>query len=158
MSALTFVDPDLVTRICRDAIAGQRSGFLGADVEPVGDRLDGTSWVGMDSWSHAREALTALNAHGISGHDCQDGRLHVTGWDLRLLHWRLGALLAGVDDLTHEWGSTVEMVWYHYDRRVSAGVDPIQPRSSPTLRLPSATAYRSRDGRRRSRPSTACSS
>ena len=54
----------------------------------------------------------------------EDGRLHVTGWDDRLLHWRLGGLLAGVDDLTGEWGSTGELVCYHYDRRVVAGVEP----------------------------------
>lgn len=104
MSAPTGVDTDLVTRICRDATTGSRNGTRtedAEDVDVVGDPLDGTAWVGMASWSHARDALTALNAHGISGHDCQDGRLHVTGWDIRLLHWRLGALLAGVDDLTN---------------------------------------------------------
>ena len=47
-----------------------------------------------------QEALKALNSYGISGHDLEDDRLHVTGWDVRLLHWRLGILLAGVDDLT----------------------------------------------------------
>ncbi len=127
MSAPTRVDTVLVTRICRDATAGSRNGTLTGDVEVVevvGDPLDGTAWVGMASWSRARDALTALNAHGISGHDCQDGRLHVTGWDIRLLHWRLGALLAGVDDLTNEWDATAEMVCYQHDRRIAAGVDP----------------------------------
>lgn len=127
MSAPTRVDTDLITRICRDATADNRNSTPTGDVEDVevvGDPLDGTAWARMASWSHAREALTALNAHGISGHDCQDGRLHVTGWDIRLLHWRLGTLLAGVDDLTNEWDATAEMVCYHHDRRIAAGVDP----------------------------------
>lgn len=113
----------MITRICRDDTTDSRNATLTGDVEVVGDPLDGTAWVAMASWCHARDALTALNAYGISGHDCQDGRLHVTGWDIRLLHWRLGALLAGVDDLAHEWDATAELVCYHHDRRVAAGVD-----------------------------------
>lgn len=126
MSTPTGVDADLITRICRDATADNRNSHPTGDedVEVVGDPLDGTAWVRMASWCQARDALTALNAYGISGHDGQDGRLHVTGWDIRLLHWRLGTLLAGVDDLTHEWDATAEMVCYHHDRRVAAGVDP----------------------------------
>lgn len=120
MSAPT-VDTDLVARICRETTARNGNGSL---VEVVCDPLDGTAWVRMASWPRAREALTALNSHGISGHDCEDGRLHITGWDVRLLHWRLGALLAGVDDLTSEWDATADMVCYHHDRRVTAGVDP----------------------------------
>lgn len=115
------VDTDLIARICRDATA--RSGH-GTVVEVVCDPLDDTIWVRMSSWPRAREALTGLNSYGISGHDLEDGRLHVTGWDVRLLHWRLGALLAGVDDLKSEWDATAEMVCYHHDRRVAAGVDP----------------------------------
>ncbi len=118
------VDTDLVTRICREATAGSGHGTV---VEVVRDPLDDTTWVRMSSWPRAREALTGLNAHGLSGHDLEDGRLHVTGWDVRLLHWRLGALLAGVDDLKTEWDATAEMVCYHHDhhdRRVTAGVDP----------------------------------
>lgn len=87
MSAPT-VDTDLVIRICSETTARNGNGAL---VEVVCDPLDGTAWVRMASWPRAREALTALNSHGISGHDCEDGRLHVTGWDVRLLHWRLGA-------------------------------------------------------------------
>jgi hypothetical protein len=115
------VETDLVTQICRAATA--RSGD-GAVVEVVRDPLDDTIWVRLSSWPRAREALTALNSHGVSGHDLEDGRLHLTGWDVRLLHWRLGALLAGVDDLKTEWDATAEMVCYHHDRRVAAGVDP----------------------------------
>jgi hypothetical protein len=115
------LDTDLIARICRDATA--RSG-PGTVVEVVRDPLDATTWVRMSSWPRAREALTGLNSHGVSGHDLEDGRLHVTGWDVRLLHWRLGALLSGVDDLKTEWDATAEMVCYHHDRRVAAGVDP----------------------------------
>lgn len=120
MNALT-VDADLVIWICREMTAGNGDGGL---AEVVGDPLDGTAWVRMASWPRAREALTALNSHGISGHDCEDGRLHVTGWDVRLLRWRLGVLLGGIDDLTSEWDATAEMACYHHDRRVAAGVDP----------------------------------
>lgn len=42
---------------------------------------------------------------------------------LRLLHWRLGALLAAVDALTTGWDATAGLVCYHHDRRVTAGVD-----------------------------------
>lgn len=48
----------------------------------------------------------------------------MTGWDSRLLHWRLGGLLAGFDDPKSEWSSTAELGYYHYERRVAAGVDP----------------------------------
>ncbi len=123
MSAPTVVDLDLVTRICYDATMSERDGAL-VENEVVGDPLDGTAWVAMASWTLARDVLTALNAYGISGHDYGDGRLHVTGWDTRLLHWRLGTLLAGVDDLTNEWDATAELVCYHHDRQVAAGVDP----------------------------------
>ena len=39
-----------------------------------------------DHSRRTQEALTALNSYGISGHDLEDDRLHVTGWDVRLLH------------------------------------------------------------------------
>lgn len=83
------VDADLVARICRDATA--RSG--GTAVEVVRDHpFDDTTWVRMSSRPCAREALTGLNSYSVSGHDLEDGWLHVSGWDVRLLHWRLGAL------------------------------------------------------------------
>jgi len=129
MTART-VDTDLVTRICRDATATAAAAAAGTGtgtvVDVAHDPLDGTIWVRMSSWPCAREAMKVLNAHGISAHDLEDCRLHVTGWDARLLHWRLGALLAGVDDLRTEWDATVELVRYHYDRRVEAGVEPEQ--------------------------------
>jgi hypothetical protein len=120
MSAST-VDVDLVAGICRAATAGSGSGIV---VDVVRDPLDDTAWVRMSSWPAARQALTALHSYGVSGHDLEDGRLHVTGWDVRLLHRRLGVLLAGVDDLKAEWDATAELVCYHHDRRVAAGVDP----------------------------------
>lgn len=110
----TSPDPHLVQRICGVA--------AGEDVRR--DALDGSIWVRLSAPLHASLALKALNAYGIGGHDLDDGRLHVTGWDDRLLHWRLGGLLAGVDDLRSAWSSTGELVCYHYDRRVDAGVDP----------------------------------
>lgn len=108
------IDPDLVRRLCG----------LTTDREVVHDRLDDSVWVRMTTPARAATALNVLSAHGIACHDLENGRLHVTGWDPRLLHWRLGALLAGVDDLQSEWIGTAELACYHYDRRISAGVEP----------------------------------
>ena len=106
------LDPDLVRRIC-----GLAAG------EVVYDALDDSIWVHMPTAARAGLALNSLNAYGIGGHDLEDGRLHVTGWNGRLLHWRLGGLLAGVDDLRSEWAGTAELVYYHYDRRIAADVE-----------------------------------
>jgi len=108
------LDLDLGRRICE---------AVGIS-EAAHDALDGSVWVAMSNPEPAGLALKALNAFGIGGHDLEDGRLHITGWDGRLLHWRLGGLLAGVDGLQSEWNSTAELVCYHYDRRVVAGVEP----------------------------------
>jgi hypothetical protein len=48
-------------------------------------------------------------------------RVHVTSWDARLLRYRLGVLLAGIDDLRIEWDATEELVLYHHDRRCQQG-------------------------------------
>ena len=109
-----LLDPDLVRRIC--GVATVR--------DIVYDALDDSFWVRLSRPTKAGLALIALNTYGIGGHNLEDGRLHVTGWDDRLLHCRLGGLLAGVDDLRSEWSSTAELVCYHYDRRVAAGVEP----------------------------------
>ena len=85
--SITTVAADLVARICRDATTHTANDSVTAVAH---DPLDGTVWVRMSSSPGANEALKALNAHGISGHDLGDSRLHVTGWDVRLLHWRLG--------------------------------------------------------------------
>ena len=108
------LDPGLVRRICGLAVDG----------DVVYDGLDDSVWVHMPTAARAGLALNSLNAYGIGGHDLEDGRLHVTGWDGRLLHWRLGGLLAGVDDLRSEWVGTAELVCYHYDRRIAADVEP----------------------------------
>jgi hypothetical protein len=113
-SSAPHLEADLVQQIC--AVA--------ADFDIVADGLDDSLWVCLPTRPRASSALRKLNAFGIGGHDLEDGRLHVTGWDSRLLHWRLGGLLAGVDDLKSEWSSTAELGYYHYDRRVAAGVDP----------------------------------
>lgn len=58
MSAPTGVDPDLITRICHDAIAGERNGTLTEDVEVVevvGDLLDGNR---RDDADRERQHLT----------------------------------------------------------------------------------------------------
>ena len=115
------VDTDLIARICRDVTTPASPD---ACIEAARDPLDDTTWIRLPSLAASREALTRLTAHGISAHDLEDGRLHATGWDVRLLHWRLGTLLSGIDDLTSEWDATAEMVAYHHDRRVAAGVDP----------------------------------
>jgi len=109
MSALT-VDTDVVARICYDATGA------GCILDVVGDQLDGTVWVRMASPLQANDAVKALGAHGLGAHACDGGRVHVTGWDTRLLRWRLGVLLGGVDDLSEEWEATAEMTRYHHDR------------------------------------------
>ena len=43
------------------------------------------------------------------------------GWNVHLLRWRLGVLLAAVDDLTTATDLTTDLVCYHHDRRVTAG-------------------------------------
>jgi hypothetical protein len=120
MSAPTL-DADLVAGLCRAATA---SGGPAALVSVETDPLDGTVWIRMSSWPRAEEARKALHAYGINAHDTRDCRLHVIGWDARLLHRRLGVALAGVDDLTTEWEATAELVRYHHDRRVDSGEEP----------------------------------
>lgn len=120
MNAAVALDADLVHRLCFDVYAATDGAPV---VQVVTDPLDDSLWVRLATCPAARDALTALNAHGLSGHDLEDGRLHVTGWDIRLLHRRLGTLLAGIDDLTTEWDATAELVCYHHDRRIAAGTD-----------------------------------
>lgn len=115
-----FTD-ELVARLCRDAT----SAYQGAAVlDIVRDPLDDSVWVCLSSWPRAQEARRALAEFGLASCDGQDARLHVTGWDGRLLRRRLAIVLAGVDDLTMEWDATVELTNYCYDRRVAAGVEP----------------------------------
>jgi hypothetical protein len=122
-STVPTVDTGWVARICTDTTTGDDTG-TGAVLDVVGDPLDGTVWVRMACAADAERACTALAAQGLGAHELGDGRLHVTGWDTRLLRRRLGTLLGGVDDLSAEWDATAELTRYHHDRRVAAGVVP----------------------------------
>jgi len=115
MSAPT-VDAELVGRICGDT--------TGIVLDVAADPLDGTVWVRLSDCAATTTALAALNAHGFDAEELAEHRLHVTGFDIRLLHRRLGTLLGGVDDLSAEWDATAELTRYHYDRRVAAGIEP----------------------------------
>jgi hypothetical protein len=119
--SVTTLDADLVTRICRDATAPSGTGTV---LDVVTDPLDGSVWIRLSSWPRATEAQRALADFGLTATDPRDSRLHVIGWDTRLLRRRLGTVLAGIDDLKVEWDATVELASYHYDRRVDAGEDP----------------------------------
>jgi hypothetical protein len=114
----SHVHQELVERICA------ATGSSDAGVDIVRDPLDGTLWVRMSSRTATNETLKALDAHGVGAHDVNDHRIRVTGWDMRLMQWRLGALLAGVDDLRAERDATAELVRYQHDRRVAVGVEP----------------------------------
>ncbi len=115
------IAPDLIAALCQQATAA-----IGSDtvLQVDHDALDGSVWVRMSSWPRAQEALKALTAHGIGATDAGECIVHAIGWDRRLLRWRLGATLAGVDDLTSEWDATAELTRYHYDRRFTSVVEP----------------------------------
>lgn len=98
------------------AIAGEH-----ATIET--DPLDGSLWLHFVSPAVAEQKLHALHAHGLAAAASSPDRVHVTGWDARLLRYRLGVLLAGVDDLRVEWEATAELVRYHYDRRTQHGAN-----------------------------------
>lgn len=125
------MDPELVARICRAAVgavtAGGPVGAVGvvagrsAAVDVVADPLDGTLWVHLPSPAAVGAAVTALRGRGLDAAEVNDHRLHVTGWEPRLLRWRLGSLLAAVDDLTDADDLTADLVRYHHDRRASGG-------------------------------------
>lgn len=113
------------------------------------DPLDGSAWARLRSGPRSQEAATALQAFGLAIADREDNRVQVTGWDARLLRRRLGALLAGVDDLQAEWDATAELVRYHRDRRVEVtGEDPNPSKSWPTSSVRCVTPGRSRTARR----------
>lgn len=117
-----MVEAELVIQLCRTAIAAADA----VRVDVVRDPLDNSVWVRMSSWVRAQEAITALLTHGLSAIERSDGRLQVTGWDVRLLRRRLGMLLSGVDDLREEWDATAELTSYYRDRRIMAGQEPEQ--------------------------------
>ena len=114
------VDPELVALVCRAAAStvGARPGL----VEVVVDPLDASLWVHLPSPVAVTAAVAALRARGLDTTGINDHRMHVSGWSVRLLRWRLGVLLAAVDDLTTE-DLTTDLVCYHHDRRVVAGVE-----------------------------------
>lgn len=112
---------ELVIRICRDAASATNGPTV---LDTVRDPLDDSVWVCLSSWSCAQEARRALAEFGLASCEGHDARLHVTGWDRRLLRRRLAVVLAGVDDLTVEWDATVELANYCYDRRAAVCDEP----------------------------------
>lgn len=117
----TDIDPVDIERVCSLATA---SSGPRAVIAVLADPLDRSVWVRLASSRRAEEAHRALTDFGLSVTDTSDTRLHVRGWDLRLLRRRLGGLLAAVDDLTTEWDATAELASYYYDRRAEAGSEP----------------------------------
>jgi hypothetical protein len=99
---LTAVEVELIVRVCGETTAGSAAETV---LEPVCDPLDGSVWIRFQSHTRSQTALRALAELGLAADDRGEGRLHVTGWDPRLLRRRLGVLLAGVDDLRVEWES-----------------------------------------------------
>jgi len=112
------VDLEEAAAICRAAAIGA-GGDPGA-VEVVADPLDATGWVHLPA-SAVPAAVNGLRARGMAAVAVNDHRVHVTGWDVRLLRWRLGVLLAGIDTLTAHPDFTADLVGYHHDRRAAAG-------------------------------------
>jgi len=96
------------------------SGRGPAAVDVVVDPLDATVWAHLPAPA-VHPAVAGLRARGFDTAAVNDHRLHVTGWDVRLLRWRLGVLLAGVDTLTAYLDPTADPVGYHHDRRVAGG-------------------------------------
>jgi len=88
---------EVVAAVCRAAtrsVGGHRS-----DVDVVVDPLDTTVWVHLPATA-VHPAVAGMRARGLDAAEVNDHRVHVTGWDARLLRWRLGVLLAGIDTLT----------------------------------------------------------
>ncbi len=106
--------------VCRAAtrtVSGCRS-----DVDVVVDPLDSTLWVHLPT-SAVHPAVAGLRARGLDAAAVNDHRVHVTGWEVRLLRWRLGVLLAGIDTLTAYPDLTADLVGYHHDRHTTADRD-----------------------------------
>jgi len=112
------VDLDVVAAVCRAAAvpAGRGPGAVAAVVDP----LDTTVWVHLPCRA-VPAAVSLLRARGIAAGAVNDHRIHITGWDVRLLRWRLGVLLAAVDTLTAASELTGDLVGYHQHRRAAAG-------------------------------------
>ena len=112
------VDLDVVAGLCRAAAvsAGRDPGMVDAVVDP----LDTTVWVHLPPRA-VPAAVSLLRARGVAADAVNNHRIHITGWDVRLLRWRLGVLLAVVDTLTATSDLTGDLVGYHHDRRAAAG-------------------------------------
>ncbi len=107
---------EVVAAVCRAAtrsVGGHRS-------DVVVDPLDATVWVHLPA-SAVHPAVAGLRGRGWDAVGVNDHRVHVTGWDVRLLRWRLGVLLAGIDTLTAYPDLTADLVGYHQHRHAAAG-------------------------------------
>lgn len=117
----TDVNPALIERLCRAATASSGGSTV---LDVASDPLDGSVWIRLSSAPHATDAQRALADYGLTTVATSDARLHIRGWDSRLLRRRLGVVLAGIDDLKIEWDATAELACHHYDRRAHAGQEP----------------------------------
>ncbi len=116
------LEVEVVAGVCRAAtssVGGRRS-----DVDVVVDPLDTTLWVHLPTPA-VPPAVAGLRARGLDAAGVNDHRVHVTGWEVRLLRWRLGVLLAGIDTLTAYSDLTGDLVGYHQHRR-AAGGEPVE--------------------------------
>jgi len=112
------LEVEVVAAVCRVAVIS-----IGRDsvaVEVVVDPLDTTLWVHLPARA-VHPAVAGLRARGLDAAAVNDHRVHVTGWDVRLLRWRLGVLLAGIDTLTAYPDLTADLVGYHHHRHTAAG-------------------------------------
>jgi len=151
------VEPELLAVVCR--AAARTAGAWGASVEVVVDPLAASLWVHLPSPAAFTTAVAAaLRARGLDAAAVNDHRLHLFGWSVRLLRWRLGALLAAVDDLSTAEDLTTDLVCYHHDRQVVPGQTWRGGQCSPTSKPPSAPRPRSRPPLRGWRTSTPSSS
>ncbi len=81
------LEVEVVAAVCRAAtrsVGGHRS-----DVDVVVDPLDATVWVHLPAPA-VHPAVAGLRARGWDAVAVNDHRVHVTGWEVRLLRWRLG--------------------------------------------------------------------
>jgi len=114
------VDLEVTAAVCRAAT--RAAGGHRSDVDVVVDPLDATVWVHLPT-SAVHPAVKELRTRGLDAAAVNDHRVLVTGWDVRLLRWRLGVLLAGIDTLTAYPDLTADLVGYHHDRHTAAGGD-----------------------------------
>ncbi len=83
---------EVVAEVCRAAAFVTGRGPSLMDV--VADPLDTTVWVHLPAPA-VPAAVTGLHARGLDAVAVNDHRVHVTGWDVRLLRWRLGCCSPG---------------------------------------------------------------